>query len=175
MLKKPAAQKKWQPKEYYPIPRHVPYVVAKLPKPCQDVGEGGVFQHLEYGICRQSMGEKRSNRDQFGGVKSWQNSLDNDDRPNLSLKLYWKHESYHVSYHRIVGLTLLSCYWDDQGRLLRKAKSVEPDDHAKYQVHHIDGDVLNVSIRNLAVVTLLHHKKLTAGSKLCLPKVWPYL
>ena len=71
VLKKPAARKNWQPKKYYPIPGYAPYVVAKLPRPRQHVGEGGVFQHVEYGICHQSTGQPRSNRDEFGDVKSF--------------------------------------------------------------------------------------------------------
>ncbi len=67
---------------------------------------------------------------------------------------------WHTKYHRIVALSLLSCYWDSRGALLAKPYKVPPERHGSFEIHHRDNAVRNGRLVNLAVLPRVLHRRL---------------
>ena len=156
------------------IPGLAPYHLRASGPGRLDTGEG-VFTGVEYEILRKSQGERRSGRNQWGKAITPEAALDSSGRCDLHVRFYDSYRRWHSLYHRVVGLTLLPCFWSVTGKLLRNPRKINHENWEDYQVHHIDGNARNVAVSNLAVVRVRLHARITNCSvKLMLPKAWPY-
>jgi len=95
---------------------------------------------------------------------------DLDGRVDLHVRLYSGGHQSHTFYHRPVGLTMLRCWWDDEGVLLEEPYAVAASAWGRHQVHH-RGSTWDVSLRNLAVVTKPCHLLCQQGLRLPMPPV----
>ena len=156
------------------IPGLAPYHLRASGPGRLETGEGA-FTGVEYEIFRKSQGERRSGRNQWGKAITPQAALDSKGRCDLHVRFYDSHRRWHSLCHRVVGLTLLPCFWSVTGKLVRNPRKINPESWEAYQVHHIDGNARNVTVSNLAVVPTRLHAKITNGStQLVLPRAWPY-
>ena len=103
-------------------------------------------------------------------MKGFEAEPDRTGRVDLKLRFNDEYSQRRTFYHRVVGLTLLRCWWDDQGRLLREGYVVPLSQWGRHRVHHLDG-TWDVSLKNLAVVTKPCHDLCTDGYVLPEPPV----
>ena len=81
------------------------------------------------------------------------------------------YEQLNTFYHRLVGLTLLRSWWDDEGELLGEGYAVPAGEWGRYHVHHRNHNTWDVSLENLAVVTIPCHLRCRGGFQLQEPPV----
>jgi len=171
-MKRPAAANYTLDVSAVPIPGLAPYHLLKLKAAYSQDG----FHGIEYDISRKSQDQSpRADRPMWGETKlsaEW----DTDMRCDLSVRFYnGGFQVYHSYYHRVVGLTLLPCYWDNEGNLLAKPYYVKHRQWTKYDCHHRDTSTWNVHLSNLCVLTKVLHTKVNRGLVLPMPSVWPYV
>jgi hypothetical protein len=173
-LKRPAVAKK---PACPAVPAHVPilgchpYVLCRADLPYSIPIEDGCFTGVEFDIHRLNQaGEVRAGRAPWGAAKVLHSFPDSDGRLDLQVQLWNNNHHFKSTYHRLVGLSLLQCWWDDQGQLLPEGYSVSVAFRDEFQVHHRSGDTWDVSLGNLAVVTKPCHRLCTAGYKLPEPR-----
>ena len=147
-----------------------PYVLVKRPQP----REVAPFHSVEFDICRLYTGstQKKMGRLYGNKCKLKPEHLD-DDEDNWDLGVFLKKEyqAVHTSYHRVVGISLLQCHWDDRGRLLPFPYWVRSAAQLKtHVVHHVDEHRQNMATTNLAVVTVKCHNYLHRHPDVKLPR-----
>ena len=166
-LKRPASAVSEPPA--WPVLGLEPYSLHLRPCARTQQAPGGRFCGIEFDIRRKSQGKPRRSRPLWGTPLSLATEPDADGRVDLHVRLFSDGEQAHTLYHRVVGFTLLQCWWDDQGRLLEQGYVVPPADWAAHHVHHRSGSPWDVSLRNLAVLTIPCHLLVSKGLKLPRP------
>ena len=175
-MKRPASSLTQVEPDVWAIPGLDPYYLraARAGRRLQ-TGEGE-FVGVEYDIVRKSPAPSRSNRQPWGKPRTLEAAPNAKGRCDLNIRFYSAYNQYHTTYHRVVGLTRLPCYWSCTGKLLRRPYKVTADSWEQYHVHHIDNNPRNVALRNLAVLPKRLHDRITNESTaLALPKIWPYV
>ena len=152
-----------------------PYFFHKLQSPAKLSSAAGTFFGIEYCIRRQSTQVGRPDRSQWGVPRrlSAERSEGGEGRHELHVKLYSGGSEFHTTYHRLVAMSFLGgCYWSDSGSLLKKPVKITLENRAGYDVHHVNGNPLDMRLRNLAIVSKTLHKKIThQGLELPRPSV----
>ena len=174
-MKRPASAISQDEPSVWPIPGLAPYHLRASGPGFYQTPEGA-FHGLNFEIVRKGQGEERNNRRSWSKALKPAAELDSKGRCDLHLRFSDGNNQWHTLYHRVVGLTLLKCFWSTSGKLLRRPYSVSVGKWREFQVHHIDSNTRNVAIANLAVLPNSLHKRISAGTmELQLPKVWPYV
>ena len=169
-MKRPATAMAVEP-TVWPIPGLDPYYLRAVEAACNLEP----FVGVDYEIVRKRQGQRRAGRSSWGKPLKLSAVPDPAGRCDLHVWFHDQNQSWHTMYHRVVALTLLQCYWDDAGKLLRKPVAIAENSWGDYDVHHINSDTNDVRISNLAVLTKPLHRLVTSGKvKLVQPSVWPY-
>lgn len=131
--KRPASVLSRPEEEAWPIPGLHPYYLKSSGLgTCE--GPGGCFRGVEYAIVKKSQAEPRANRSPWGHAKTPDPHVDPSGRCDLKVVFYDQYNRSSTYYHRVVALTLLQCFWDDDGKLLPRGYTVPAADWSKYEV-----------------------------------------
>ena len=133
----------------------------------------GDFFGLEYCFKRKSDAEPRANRSSWCIPLQPRPDLSTKGRWDLHVRFYDWYEQWHTTYHRVVALTLLPCYWTDDGTLRERPLKVKAQQWHMFEVHHKNKNVFDVRLCNLCVVTKPLHRRLTNDVNFKLPKPKP--
>ena len=132
------------------------------------------FTSIEYEIRHvQQQATPRSDRPVWGKALPLHREQNggNSSRFDLAVRPKMPNNRWqeHAYYHRLVGLTLLYCHWDDNGDLLAHPYLVRGAMVDWHEVHHTC-HWSECSVKHLAVVTIALHQKLTSGQVKSLPR-----
>lgn len=159
-------------KEHWPIVGYPEYSVVRLP-PAKQVSSWRGFFGIEYAIRkRQLQQRRRSDRPEFGTCLGLQKERNGCDRSRYDLAVRLSSQTNrvpdHCYFHRLVGISLLYCHWDDNGDLLAVPYRVTAATLEDHEVHHLRG-WHRASLKFFAVVPKQLHRKLNSGQVRRLP------
>jgi hypothetical protein len=122
------------------------------------------FYGIRYAVCKRSCAAmKRSNRPDWGGPLRLDIYRKKNRTPRLSIRGLNSRKRARTNYCRVLGLALLFCLWDDNGRLRMHPLRVTSAMAENFEVHHLKKRVFSCQVKDLAVVSVALHSKLTAG------------